>query len=93
VCNHTVSEFNIQVDPEAAKIVFDSGLATMVPLEVTHTALVTPQILAAIDALGPNPFTTAIHQLLLFFASTYKDVFDFEHPVGNGSFTAHPTGR
>ena len=33
------AEFNIQVDPEAAKIVFDSGLVTMVPLEVTHTGL------------------------------------------------------
>lgn len=74
-------EFNIQVDPEAAKIVLESGLATMVPLEVTHTALVTPDVLRDIDHLGPSPFTRAIHQLLLFFASTYKDVFDFEHPV------------
>ena len=32
----------MQVDPEAAKIVFESGLdVIMVPLEVTHTALVT----------------------------------------------------
>ena len=30
-----VMEFNIQVDPEAAKIVFESGVGlTMVPLEV-----------------------------------------------------------
>jgi non-specific riboncleoside hydrolase len=30
-----VTEFNIQVDPEAAKIVFESGVSlTMVPLEV-----------------------------------------------------------
>lgn len=37
-----VAEFNIQVDPEAAAIVFETGLVTMIPLEVTHTALVTP---------------------------------------------------
>ena len=35
------AEFNIQIDPEAAKIVFDSGvLLTMVPLQVTHSVLV-----------------------------------------------------
>ena len=35
------AEFNIQIDPEAAKIVFDSGVPiTMVPLQVTHTVLV-----------------------------------------------------
>ncbi len=34
-------EFNIQTDPEAARMVFESGVRlTMVPLEVTHTALV-----------------------------------------------------
>lgn len=33
-----VAEFNIQVDPEAAKVVFEAGLPlTMVPIEVTHT--------------------------------------------------------
>jgi hypothetical protein len=36
-----VAEFNIQCDPEAAQLVLDTGLVTMVPLEVTHTALVT----------------------------------------------------
>ena len=41
------SEFGktVQVDPEAAKIVFESGLdVIMVPLEVTHTALVTNEV-------------------------------------------------
>ena len=38
---------NVQVDPEAAKIVFESGLdIIMVPLEVTHTALVTNEVMA-----------------------------------------------
>ncbi len=35
------AEFNIYVDPEAAKIVLESGLKiTMLPLNVTHKTLV-----------------------------------------------------
>lgn len=38
---NTASEFNIFVDPHAAKIVFDSGLKiTMVPLDVTRAAAI-----------------------------------------------------
>lgn len=38
------AEFNIYVDPEAADIVFQSGIAiTVMPLDVTHKALVTSQ--------------------------------------------------
>jgi pyrimidine-specific ribonucleoside hydrolase len=37
------AEFNIAVDPEAAEIVFRSGVPiTMCPLDVTHKALMTP---------------------------------------------------
>eukprot|EP00455_Lapot_gusevi_P048370 TRINITY_DN6671_c0_g1_i1.p1 TRINITY_DN6671_c0_g1~~TRINITY_DN6671_c0_g1_i1.p1 ORF type:complete len:361 (-),score=105.99 TRINITY_DN6671_c0_g1_i1:39-1121(-) len=50
------SEFNIEVDPEAAKIVFESGIpVTMVPLEVTHTALVTDHVLAEIRRRFARP--------------------------------------
>ncbi|CAL8091626.1 unnamed protein product [Orchesella dallaii] len=42
----TAAEFNIQIDPEAAAVVFHSGLPlVMVPLEVTHRVLVTNSIL------------------------------------------------
>ncbi len=48
-----VAEFNIQTDPEAASIVMDCGAEVlMVPLEVTHTALVTPAVLARIRSGG-----------------------------------------
>jgi len=38
------AEFNIYVDPQAAKKVLDTGIKfTMMPLDVTHKALVTPE--------------------------------------------------
>lgn len=76
-----VAEFNIQTDPEAAKVVFESGVPlTMVPLEVTHTALATSEVLADIHSNSPTPFRWAMQQLLLYFASTYRRVFKFEDP-------------
>lgn len=37
---------SLQTDPEAARMVFESGIPlTMVPLEVTHTALATTSVL------------------------------------------------
>lgn len=97
-----VAEFNIQVsalllkdptchtiqqtDPEAAKIVFESGVAlTMVPLEVTHTALATPAVLDAVRGKeGPSGAASAFRakmvDLLTFFGSTYKQVFGFDSP-------------
>ncbi len=47
------AEFNIYVDPEAAKIVFDSGVPIVVmPLDVTHKALTTRARVEAFRALG-----------------------------------------
>ena len=48
-----VAEFNIYVDPEAAKIVFDSGVPlVMMPLDVTHKALTTKARIDAFRAMG-----------------------------------------
>ncbi|WP_071673379.1 nucleoside hydrolase [Nioella nitratireducens] len=50
------AEFNIYVDPEAAEIVFKSGVPlTVMPLDVTHKVLVTPARSAAFRALGTEP--------------------------------------
>jgi purine nucleosidase len=50
------AEFNIYVDPEAAEIVFKSGIPIVVmPLDVTHKALVTAARNDAFRALGTNP--------------------------------------
>lgn len=47
------AEFNIYVDPEAAEIVFKSGIPLVVmPLDVTHKALTTRQRVEAFRALG-----------------------------------------
>lgn len=47
------AEFNIYVDPEAADIVFKSGIdITVLPLDVTHKALVTTERNEAFRTLG-----------------------------------------
>lgn len=75
------AEFNIHADPEAAHVVFDSGLPiTMVPLEVTHQALATPAVLERIDAIG-TPVARMSAQLLRYFAATYERVFGFPAPA------------
>lgn len=74
------AEFNMLVDPEAAKIVFESGVPLyMVPLEVSHSVLVTPQVIDKINQLN-SPFAALMIDLLTFFAKSYKDVFRFEYP-------------
>lgn len=50
------AEFNIYVDPEAAEIVFKSGVPIVVmPLDVTHKALVTAPRNEAFRHLGTEP--------------------------------------
>ena len=61
------AEFNFHVDPQAADIVFRSGLdLTVMPLDVTHKALVTPQRNSAIRALA-TPVTRAVAEMTSFF--------------------------
>lgn len=74
-----VAEFNLENDPEAARIVFESGVPlTMVPLEVTHTVLVRPDILEQIGYT--TPFRRKMVEMLTFFKATYKTVFFFDDP-------------
>lgn len=71
------AEFNIYVDAEAAKVVFESGVPiTMAGLELTHQAMATPDIVDRIQAID-NPVSDFIVDLLKFFRGTYKEVFDF----------------
>ena len=75
------AEFNIYADPEAAEVVFASGIPiTMVPLEVTHQALATDAVLARIAALD-TPVARISVALLRYFAETYERVFGFDAPA------------
>ena len=61
------AEFNIWVDPEAARIVFRSGLpVTMCGLEVTHKALFGIPEIDRMRAIG-TPAATVFADLLRFF--------------------------
>ncbi|MHB1172444.1 MAG: uridine-preferring nucleoside hydrolase UriH [Lacisediminihabitans sp.] len=74
------AEFNIVIDPEAAHIVFnESWKLTMVGLDLTHQALATPDVVAAIAAVGTGPARFVV-ELLQFFGKTYKEAQGFEHP-------------
>jgi len=75
-----LAEFNILADPEAADVVFRSGVPiTMCGLDVTHQALATPDILRRIEAIG-TPLARVCHQLLTYFSDAYRTYFGFESP-------------
>lgn len=66
-------EFNILVDPEAAKIVLNFGLPlVMVPLNVTHQAQITKPEIDEIAQLD-NPVAQAFVGLLNFFERYHED--------------------
>ena len=71
------AEFNIYTDPEAAAIVFSCGRPiTMCPLEVTHQALATENVIHRLRAVD-RPVATFAADLLVFFADRYRNVFGF----------------
>jgi inosine-uridine nucleoside N-ribohydrolase len=74
------AEFNAFVDPEAAEIVFASGVPlTMVGLNLTHQAQATPDVIARLRAIG-SPAAEAAVGWLGFFAEAYQSVFGFAGP-------------
>ncbi|MEO6942714.1 MAG: nucleoside hydrolase [Terrimesophilobacter sp.] len=74
------AEFNIVIDPEAAHIVFnEKWKLTMVGLDLTHQALATPDVVAAIAAVDTKPAKFVL-ELLRFFAESYKDAQGFDYP-------------
>ena len=61
------AEFNIYVDPQAARLVFEAGIPiTLIPLDCTHQALTTRQRVEAFRAM-PNRCGPATAELLDFF--------------------------
>ncbi|MBA86035.1 nucleoside hydrolase [Thalassobius sp. S69A] len=69
------AEFNIYVDPQAARIVFRSGVQiTVMPLDVTHKALVTRARNDAFRAIG-NRVGRAVAEMTDFFERFDKEKY------------------
>ena len=66
-------EFNIYVDPEAAEIVFQSGIpVVMAGLDVTHKAQIHVEDIERFRRIG-NPISTIVAELLDFVLEYHKD--------------------
>jgi inosine-uridine nucleoside N-ribohydrolase len=73
------AEFNVYVDPEAAREIFESGLPiTMSGLDVTHQAGAGPAERENLRSVGWIGVVVA--ELMEFFAATYRNVFGFDAP-------------
>ena len=81
VGNTTASaEFNIWQDPEAAAIVFESGIPIlMAGLDVTHQALVLPGDVARLEALG-NRTGRVFADLMRFFGQHHRERYGWDGP-------------
>ncbi|MGH2946739.1 MAG: nucleoside hydrolase [Solirubrobacteraceae bacterium] len=83
------AEFNVWVDPEAAARVFGSGLdVTMVGLDVTHRALLTPEHAERLRASGRTGAMVA--ELWAFYHRFHRRIYDFPgSPVHDAMAVAH----
>lgn len=70
-----LAEFNSFVDPHAAHIVFTSGVPlTIAPLDVTHRALMTPDIVDRLADRG-TPVASAAAGMVRFYEQHDKDKY------------------
>jgi purine nucleosidase/pyrimidine-specific ribonucleoside hydrolase len=83
------AEFNIWADPEAAHRVFTSGLdVTMVGLDVTHRALVTPAHAGQLRESGR--VGTVVAELLEFYGGFHRAVYGWDgSPIHDAVAVAH----
>lgn len=79
--NTTASaEFNIWADPEAASVVFESGIPIrMAGLDITHQALVLPPDIERLDALG-NRAGRVFADLMRFFGAHHRKRYGWAGP-------------
>lgn len=79
--NHTpAAEFNTFADPEALDIVLRSGLPVrMVGLNLTHQALATPEVVAAMRSM-PHRLGEVCGAWMGFFGGSYHRVWEFDAP-------------
>jgi inosine-uridine nucleoside N-ribohydrolase len=83
------AEFNVWCDPEAAQRVFQSGLdVTMIGLDVTHQALLTPALAEQLRATGH--IGTFVAELVEFFTVYHRDTYGWEGaPIHDAVAVAH----
>jgi inosine-uridine nucleoside N-ribohydrolase len=83
------AEFNIWADPEAAERVFRSGLdVTMIGLDVTHRALLTPPIAQQLRATGSTGAFVA--ELVEFFSVYHRETYGWDGaPIHDAVAVAH----
>jgi len=83
------AEFNIWADPEAAQRVFRSGLdVTMIGLDVTHRALLTPAIAERLRATGATGAFVA--ELAAFFSGYHRETYGWDGaPIHDAVAVAH----
>jgi len=79
--NTTASaEFNIWTDPEAAAVVFESGIPIrMAGLDITHQALVLPPDIERLEGLGTRA-GQVFADLMRFFAIHHRDRYGWDGP-------------
>ena len=84
------AEFNIWVDPDAAAVVFGSGLPiTMIGLDVTHRARFRPADVERLAALG-TPVARVFADLLAFFTRFHADRYGWDGaPIHDAVAVAH----
>lgn len=87
------AEFNIWVDPEAAAIVFESGLPiTMIGLDVTHQAIMTLADADRLRGLG-NRSGAVFADLLGYFARYHRERYGWDGaPIHDAVAVAHVLG-
>jgi purine nucleosidase len=80
------AEFNIYIDPEAARAVFQSGIPiVMIPLDLTHKVLTLKRRIETIRAIGTRA-AVALAEMLDFF-----ERFDIEKYGSDGGPLHDPT--
>jgi len=73
------AEFNIWADPEAAQRVFHAGIpVTMIGLDVTHQALLTPSWVERFRGAGPIGIFVA--ELVEFFRRYHEQTYGWDGP-------------
>ncbi|HEY7525058.1 MAG TPA: nucleoside hydrolase, partial [Candidatus Limnocylindrales bacterium] len=74
------AEFNIWADPEAAAVVFESGVPIlMAGLDVTHQALVLPADIARMEGTGTRT-GRVFADLMRFFGRFHRDRYGWDGP-------------